>query len=70
MFAGNVAQETIISDQPVLVVDGGAIVNSFARVQEATDFLTKTRNETARILRHNGSNWDILPSRTAAALAK
>jgi hypothetical protein len=60
MFAGHVQQQTIIADQPVLVVDGKAILNSFARVEDATDFLAKTRSDTALILRHNGSNWDVV----------
>jgi hypothetical protein len=60
MFAGHVQQQTIIADQPVLVVDGKAILNSFAKVEEATNFLAKTRSDTALILRHNGSNWDVV----------
>jgi len=67
MFAGNVQQQTIIADQPVLIVDQGAILNSFARVEEATDFLLRNGNDTASILRHNGLNWDIVP-RTAVVL--
>jgi hypothetical protein len=59
MFAGNLDQQTIISDQPVLVVDGEAILNSFSRVEDATDFITRTKSATAIILRHNGLNWDI-----------
>ncbi len=69
MFAGRMEQQTIISDQPVLVVDGEAIVNSFARVEDATDFLTRTRNDTAIILRHNGLNWDRCGHRALTALA-
>lgn len=61
MFAGNLDQQTIISDQPVLVVDGEAILNSFSRVEDATDFITRTKSDTAIILRHNGLNWDICP---------
>ena len=68
MFAGNVQEQTIIADQPVLVVDGEAILSSFARVEDATAFLLRTQNDTAFILRHNGLNWDILPQ-SAAALA-
>lgn len=67
MFAGNVHEQTIIADQPVLVVDGEAILNSFARVEDATEFLVRTQSDTALILRHNGLNWDILP-RTGVAL--
>jgi len=61
MFAGYLDETTIISDQPVLVVDGKSVVNSFARVDEATDFIARTRSDTAVILRHNGLNWDIWP---------
>jgi hypothetical protein len=69
MFAGNVQQQTIIADQPVLVVDGKAILNSFARVEDATDFLARTQSDTALILRHNGLNWDVvtLPSPVVSA---
>ena len=66
MFAGHVQQQTIIADQPVLVVDGKAILNSFARIEDATDFLAKTQNDTALILRHNGSNWDVVNPHLAA----
>ena len=68
MFAGNIQHQTIIADQPVLVVDGHAVLNSFARVEDATDFLIRTKNDTAFILRHNGLNWDILPRDPVSAL--
>jgi hypothetical protein len=61
MFAGNVQQTTLIADQPVVVIDGQAVLNSFARVEEATRFLARNRSDTAVIVRHNGRNWDILP---------
>jgi len=67
MFAGNVQQQTIVSDQPVLVVDGKAILNSFEKVEDATDFLAKTPSDTALILRHNGSNWDVVTQPLSAA---
>jgi hypothetical protein len=69
MFAGNIQHQTIIADQPVLVLDGQAVLSSFARVEDATRFLIRTRNDTAFILRHNGLNWDILPRHTALPLA-
>ena len=68
MFVGNVQQHTIIADQPVLVVEGSSILSTFSNVQDAADFLARTRNETAFILRHNGSNWDIMTSRTGQSL--
>jgi len=66
MFAGHVQQQTIIADQPVLVVDGKAILNSFARIEDATDFLAKAPSDTALILRHNGSNWDVVTRPSSA----
>lgn len=65
MFAGNVQQQTIIADQPVLVIDGEAILNCFAEVEDATDFLVRTRSNTAFILKHNGRNWDIVVPATS-----
>ncbi len=62
MFAGHLDHQTIISDQPVLVLDGEAILNSFSRLEDATDFLIRTKNDTAVILRHNGRNWDVCRS--------
>lgn len=67
MFAGYLDETTIISDQPVLVVDGKSVVNSFARIDEATDFVARIRSDTAVILRHNGLNWDICPRTHAPA---
>lgn len=61
MFAGSIQNETILADQPVLVVDGPSILNSFSRIEEATEFITRQHSDTAIILRHNGRNWDILP---------
>jgi hypothetical protein len=60
MFAGSIQNEMILADQPVLVVDG-PILNSFSRIEEATEFVTRQHSDTAIILRHNGQNWDILP---------
>ena len=59
MFTGTIRDQTVISDQPVLVVDGEAIVSSFSKIEEATEFIHKSHSDTARIFRHNGSNWDI-----------
>ncbi len=70
MFAGNINQQTIISDQPVIVVDGENILNSFSGVGEATQFLKRFRSETALIFRHNGSNWDICRSGQNGTLEK
>jgi hypothetical protein len=58
MFAGHIQQQTVISDQPVVVVDGDNILSSFSGVKEATQFLKRVKSDTARIFRHNGSNWD------------
>ena len=62
MFAGYIDQQTIISDQPVLVVDGEAVLSSFSRVHEAETFLQQSKSDTALIFRHNGHNWDICPA--------
>jgi len=62
MFAGYIDQQTIISDQPVLVVDGEAVLSSFSRVHEAETFLKRANSDTALIFRHNGHNWDVCPA--------
>ena len=59
MFAGNIKAQTVIADQPVVVVDGENILSSFSGVKEATQFLKIVKSDTAMIFRHNGSNWDI-----------
>lgn len=66
MYAGSIDHQTIISDQPILVVDGESIVSSFSRVEDATEFLVRTQNDTAMILRHNGMRWDNLGARAAS----
>ncbi len=60
MFAGTIAKQTIIADQPVLVIDGEAVLNSFSRIQEAKIYLRKANSDTALIFRHNGLNWDVI----------
>jgi hypothetical protein len=60
MFAGTIENQTIIADQPVLVVDGEAVLNSFSRIQEARIYLRKANSDTAIIFRHNGLNWDVI----------
>jgi hypothetical protein len=62
MFAGYIKQQTIISDQPVVVVDGKDILSSFSGVKEATQFLRRVNSDTALIFKHNGSNWDMCPA--------
>jgi hypothetical protein len=59
MFAGNIDQQTVISDQPVLVVDGEAVLSSFSRLYDAELFLKHAKSDTALIFRHNGHNWDV-----------
>jgi hypothetical protein len=58
MFAGNIKEQTVIADQPVLVVDGEAVVNSFDRLNDARAYLKHVKSDTAIIFRHNGLNWD------------
>jgi len=60
MFAGTIEKQTIIADQPVLVVDGESVLNSFSRIQEAWVYLRKSNSDTAMIFRHNGLNWDVI----------
>jgi hypothetical protein len=60
MFAGTIENQTIIADQPVLVIDGEAVLNSFSRIQEARIYLRKANSDTALIFRHNGLNWDVI----------
>jgi hypothetical protein len=60
MFAGTIEKQTIIADQPVLVIDGEAVLNSFSRIQEARIYLRKANSDTALIFRHNGLNWDVI----------
>jgi hypothetical protein len=64
MFAGNIEQQTVISDQPVLVVDGEAVLSSFSRLYDAEMFLKHAKSDTALIFRHNGCNWDVCPDET------
>jgi len=59
MFTGNINTQTVIADQPVVVVDGQNILSSFSGVKEATQFLKIVKSETAVIFRHNGSNWAV-----------
>lgn len=63
MFAGRLEHQTIISDQPVLVLDREAVVNSFSRVEDATEFVDRSGSDTAVILRHNGLSWDVMQRR-------
>lgn len=58
MFAGNIKEQTVIADQPVLVVDGDSVLNSFDRLYEARVYLKRAKSDTAIIFRHNGLNWD------------
>jgi hypothetical protein len=59
MFAGNIKEQTVIADQPVLVVDGESVINAFNQVKDAIVFLKQAKSDTAMIFRHNGSNWDV-----------
>jgi hypothetical protein len=70
MFAGTIENQTIIADQPVLVVDGESVLNSFARVQEARIYLRKANSDTAMIFRHNGLNWDVIQREDLTDLAR
>ena len=67
MFAGYIDRQTIISDQPVLVVDGEAVLSSFSKVHEAETFLKHAKSDTAVIFRHNGHNWDVCAAECAGS---
>ena len=60
MFAGRIGEKVVMSDHPVLAVDGGQILFAFDNVDEATGFLLKEGSDTTSIFRHNGRDWDKL----------
>jgi hypothetical protein len=60
MFAGRIGEKVVMSDHPVLAVDGGQILFAFDTVDDATGFLLKEGSDTTSIFRHNGRDWDKL----------
>jgi hypothetical protein len=60
MFAGRIGEKVVMSDHPILAVDGGQILFAFDNVDDATGFLLREGSDTTNIFRHNGSDWDKL----------
>jgi len=58
MFAGRIGDKIVMSDHPILAVDGEQILFAFANVDDATRFLRKEGNHNTTIFRHNGKDWD------------
>ena len=57
MFAGRIGEKVVMSDHPVLAVDGEEILFAFDNLAEATGFLLKQATDTTTIFRHNGRDW-------------
>jgi len=66
MFAGRIGENVVVSDHPVLAVDGGQILLAFDNIDEATSFLLKEASDTTTIFRHNGRDWDRVERPTLA----
>ena len=60
MFAGQIGEKVVMSDHPILAVDGEQILFAFDNVDEATSFLLREATDTATIFKHNGQDWDKL----------
>ena len=58
MFAGRIGETVVMSNHPVLAVDGEEILFAFDNVDEATGFLLREGSDTTTIFRHNGRDWD------------
>ena len=57
MFAGRIGEKVVMSDHPILAVDGEQILFAFDNVDDATGFLLKEGSDTTIIFKHNGENW-------------
>jgi len=60
MFTGRIGAKVVMSDHPILAVDGEQIVFAFDNEEEATGFLLKEATDTTMIFKHNGDDWDKL----------
>jgi len=60
MFTGRIGAKVVMSDHPILAVDGEQIVFAFENEDEATGFLLKEATDTTTIFKHNGNDWDKL----------
>ena len=58
MFAGQIGEKVVMSDHPILAVDGEQILFAFDNVDDATGFLLREATDTATIFKHNGKDWD------------
>ena len=57
MFTGRIGERIIMSDRPIVALDGEQILFAFDNVEEATGFLLRSGNDTTTIFRHNGLDW-------------
>ena len=57
MFTGTIGENIIMSDRPIVAVDGEQIVFAFDNVEDATGFLLRSGSDTTTIFRHNGLDW-------------
>jgi hypothetical protein len=57
MFTGRIGERVIMSDRPIVAVDGEQILFAFDNVEEATGFVVKSGSNTTMIFRHNGLDW-------------
>ena len=60
MFAGQIGEKVVMSDRPILAVDGEQILFAFDNVDDATGFLQREATDTTIIFKHNGNDWDKL----------
>ena len=58
MFSGRIGEKVVMSDHPVLAVDGEQIQFALDNLADATGFLLKEATDTTTIFRHNGRDWD------------
>ena len=66
MFAGRIGENVVMSDHPVLAVEGEQILLAFDNIDEAMSFLRKEAIDTTTIFRHNGRDWDRVEGTTLA----
>jgi len=57
MFSGRIGERIIMSDRPIVAVDGEQILFAFDNVEDATGFLLRSGTDTTAIFRHNGLEW-------------
>ena len=57
MFTGMIGENVIMSDRPIVAVDGEQVLFAFDNVEDATGFLLRSGTDTTTIFRHNGLDW-------------